>query len=252
VLDVATGMNYMQQRYYDPGVGRFLSRDPVTANTKTGANFNAYWYANNNPYKFTDPDGRRACGKDWDCRVTQHNGGTSFSRGELSAAKKNPEAFVNRLNSRSNSQRTEGGSARYFARSAAPVTIATGREVGADIVNTGAGGKPFSVMNFALGDTAGVEQSSTYAGVGTRVAIAHTHTRNQPFSGINAVLYQGKGYGGFAVESDMYKARDAGVSSYVGTPNGMLLKFDMPQMNQDARANPDAYLRASDYVSEVP
>ncbi len=46
------------QRYYDPVIGRFLSVDPVTANGNTGGNFNRYWYANNNPYKFTDPDGR--------------------------------------------------------------------------------------------------------------------------------------------------------------------------------------------------
>jgi RHS repeat-associated protein len=58
VLDVATGMNYMQQRYYDPSIGRFLSVDPVTADGNTGGNFNRYWYANNNPYRFTDPDGR--------------------------------------------------------------------------------------------------------------------------------------------------------------------------------------------------
>ncbi|WP_242112241.1 RHS repeat-associated core domain-containing protein, partial [Luteimonas aquatica] len=58
VLDAATGMNYMQQRYYDPAIGRFLSVDPVTAYEKPGANFNRYWYANNNPYRFIDPDGR--------------------------------------------------------------------------------------------------------------------------------------------------------------------------------------------------
>jgi hypothetical protein len=34
------------------------SNDPVVANSNTGANFNRYSYANNNPYKFTDPDGR--------------------------------------------------------------------------------------------------------------------------------------------------------------------------------------------------
>lgn len=56
--DAATGLTYMQQRYYDSQIGRFLSRDPVTANANTGANFNAYWYANNNPYRFNDPDGR--------------------------------------------------------------------------------------------------------------------------------------------------------------------------------------------------
>lgn len=49
----------MQQRYYDPGIGRFLSVDPVTADGNTGGNFNRYKYAANNPYKFTDPDGRQ-------------------------------------------------------------------------------------------------------------------------------------------------------------------------------------------------
>jgi hypothetical protein len=37
-----------------------LSVDPVTANSVDGSNFNRYWYANNNPYTFTDPDGRQA------------------------------------------------------------------------------------------------------------------------------------------------------------------------------------------------
>jgi RHS repeat-associated protein len=61
VMDSATGLTYMQQRYYDPAIGRFLSVDPVTANSQTGANFNRYWYAGNNPYKFMDPDGRYNC-----------------------------------------------------------------------------------------------------------------------------------------------------------------------------------------------
>ena len=60
VMDAATGLVYMQQRYYDPGIGRFLSTDPVAADANTGANFNRYWYAANNPYRFTDPDGRFA------------------------------------------------------------------------------------------------------------------------------------------------------------------------------------------------
>lgn len=38
-----------------------MSVDPVTADGNTGSNFNRYWYANNNPYKFKDPDGRRGC-----------------------------------------------------------------------------------------------------------------------------------------------------------------------------------------------
>lgn len=60
VMDSASGLTYMQQRYYDPQIGRFLSVDPVTADETTGDNFNRYWYANNNPYNFTDPDGRQS------------------------------------------------------------------------------------------------------------------------------------------------------------------------------------------------
>jgi RHS repeat-associated protein len=59
VQDAVTSMTYMQQRYYDPGIGRFLSVDPVQANTNTGASFNRYVYVSNNPYKFIDPDGRQ-------------------------------------------------------------------------------------------------------------------------------------------------------------------------------------------------
>ena len=48
----------MQQRYYEPLAGRFLSVDPVTTDAKMGGHFNRYVYGNNNPYKFIDPDGR--------------------------------------------------------------------------------------------------------------------------------------------------------------------------------------------------
>jgi RHS repeat-associated protein len=57
--DAATGLVYMQQRYYDPEAGRFLSADPVQTDDK-GGNFNRYWYANDNPYRYTDPDGRES------------------------------------------------------------------------------------------------------------------------------------------------------------------------------------------------
>ena len=59
VQDASTGLTYMQQRYYDPLLGRFLSVDPVTMHdTGDARHFNRYGYANNNPYTFVDPDGR--------------------------------------------------------------------------------------------------------------------------------------------------------------------------------------------------
>ena len=61
VNDSDTGLVYMQQRYYDPIAGRFLSVDPVTTSFSNASHFNRYNYANNNPYRFVDPDGRSPC-----------------------------------------------------------------------------------------------------------------------------------------------------------------------------------------------
>jgi len=63
VNDADTGLVYMQQRYYDPVAGRFLSVDPVTTNAKTGRSFNRYSYVENNPYTNIDPDGRDCVSK---------------------------------------------------------------------------------------------------------------------------------------------------------------------------------------------
>ena len=68
VQDAATGLTYMQQRYYDPQVGLFLSVDPVTAYSNPVGMFNRYRHGNSNPYRFPDPDGRFACGSTAHCR----------------------------------------------------------------------------------------------------------------------------------------------------------------------------------------
>ncbi|RUO60189.1 hypothetical protein CWI71_07205 [Pseudidiomarina insulisalsae] len=64
------GLSYMQARYYDPVIGRFYSNDPVgtLGHLSQGSiqGFNRYAYANNNPYKYTDPDGRNpVCFTPW-------------------------------------------------------------------------------------------------------------------------------------------------------------------------------------------
>jgi RHS repeat-associated protein len=71
---------YMQQRYYEPLAGRFLSVDPVTTDGGTGGSFNRYAYANNNPYRFKDPDGRKVVG------VYSNDGGTLFMVDESTRA----------------------------------------------------------------------------------------------------------------------------------------------------------------------
>jgi len=51
-----TGLIYYRARYYDPAVGRFVSRDPIGL----GGGINQYAYVNGNPVNYTDPLGLMA------------------------------------------------------------------------------------------------------------------------------------------------------------------------------------------------
>jgi RHS repeat-associated protein len=60
VNDPTTNLIYMQARYYDPITGRFLSVDPVVLTAGDVFKANRYSYANSNPIRNIDPDGKQA------------------------------------------------------------------------------------------------------------------------------------------------------------------------------------------------
>ncbi len=64
--DTDTGLNYMEARYYNPTIGRFLSQDPafwefsgthLAIMLVDPQSWNSYAYARNNPLAYVDPDG---------------------------------------------------------------------------------------------------------------------------------------------------------------------------------------------------
>lgn len=55
--DDDSGLSYAGARHYDPMVGRFVSTDPVAVSAESPFGFNRYAYANNNPYRYMDPNG---------------------------------------------------------------------------------------------------------------------------------------------------------------------------------------------------
>jgi len=57
IKDDATGLTYMQARYYDPVIGRFLSNDPVGFSVDAPQMFNRYSYVANDPINANDPTG---------------------------------------------------------------------------------------------------------------------------------------------------------------------------------------------------
>ncbi|WP_052948030.1 RHS repeat-associated core domain-containing protein [Aneurinibacillus tyrosinisolvens] len=55
--DEGTGLYYLMARYYDAGVGRFITRDTFYGFEDNPISQNQYVYTNNNPVKNTDPTG---------------------------------------------------------------------------------------------------------------------------------------------------------------------------------------------------
>jgi RHS repeat-associated protein len=60
VNDTDSGLVYMQARYYDPSIGRFLSVDPKAPKSGDLTSVSRFAYANNSPIGNTDPDGRQS------------------------------------------------------------------------------------------------------------------------------------------------------------------------------------------------
>ncbi len=55
IMTEDNGWYYMQARYYDPAVGRFIAEDPIGFD---GGDVNLYAYVLNNPVMFIDPEGK--------------------------------------------------------------------------------------------------------------------------------------------------------------------------------------------------
>ena len=57
VYDTETGLYYLQSRYYDPKVGRFLNADAFTSTGQGLLGNNMFTYCQNNPVNLVDPSG---------------------------------------------------------------------------------------------------------------------------------------------------------------------------------------------------
>ena len=52
-----TGFYYLNARYYDPALGRFINPDSFVTTGQGLTSYNMYAYCNNNPINMVDPDG---------------------------------------------------------------------------------------------------------------------------------------------------------------------------------------------------
>lgn len=81
VYDTETGYYYLQSRYYDPKIGRFINAD-VFASTGQGLlGNNMFAYCNNNPVNLLDPAGTYCCAIFGDNQLLHLNLQVYFSSG---------------------------------------------------------------------------------------------------------------------------------------------------------------------------
>ncbi|WP_295033660.1 RHS repeat-associated core domain-containing protein, partial [Shewanella sp.] len=114
--DEDLGLTYMQARYYDPLIGRFYSNDPI--GFRDIHSFNRYAYANNNPYKYTDPDGREVK-LQWH-EVTILGIGSGKNHSLLTVTPDNPSHFNNWNTISSIGQLTNSQGQKYGTMGAGP------------------------------------------------------------------------------------------------------------------------------------
>jgi len=63
--DADAGLLYLRARYYDPGTGRFIGRDPFPGYVREPQTLNLYVYVTNNPPGHVDPAGLQGGITDW-------------------------------------------------------------------------------------------------------------------------------------------------------------------------------------------
>ncbi len=63
--DNESGLYYLRARYYDPLLGRFISKDSVEGDITNPLSLNLYTYVENNPLIYIDPSGLSAATAEW-------------------------------------------------------------------------------------------------------------------------------------------------------------------------------------------
>ena len=110
--DTETGFYYLQSRYYDPIISRFINADGYTTTGEDFIGANMFAYCNNNPVNCIDSEGNSGkpypLGRGWYYRIDQANEGTGTKR-HIHVYNESKEYMQNEDGSPHDKGRGEGG-----------------------------------------------------------------------------------------------------------------------------------------------
>ena len=160
--DADTDLIYMQSRYYDPEVGRFLGVDSARQMPGSVYRFNEFSYANNNPLINIDPDGRqstedynRAASCPVPCSLVRDSDGTFLVVPTVAAGKSAAAISIGKsmssLDQASRSQLASGADAAQAGMDASSIATIPAVPVSAGFAMTG---EVFGALAFVLDPTA--------------------------------------------------------------------------------------------------
>lgn len=236
VDDPETGLVYMQARYYDAEVGRFLSVDPIEMGAKNGYSFNRYAYAFNNPAGLTDPTGAypsHMTASQIDCEIYRCNvsGDNGSERSHLAI----------RATSEANSAlKGAGVLGQSYTRLkdlltswsdvVSPITAKLHVEIGSDIMYMKDSGYLCSPV-YSTGDRGLVNfEELSHPFIAGRIAEIHTHPDDVGFSGMadwaQPYAQRANGYGDLAVYYNDH------VDGYVALPGGAIYGWSYSSFNK--------------------
>lgn len=72
--DDSSGLSYARARYFDSGIGRFVSEDTYEGERRNPQTLNLYTYVHNNPLRYIDPSGHRLEAEDGSGRFSKPEG----------------------------------------------------------------------------------------------------------------------------------------------------------------------------------
>ena len=202
--DTETGFYYLQSRYYDPAISRFINADSYGSTGQAFLGTNMFAYCGNNPVNLTDPSGHFGIA----AAIIASTILAVAVSGCSAKTKQKPEPY-----------KSADEAAMAFANSTYSSSRYIRHEYGTVIYSRTIDGA--TTYNYAE-PVAGNPHSVGYSGVKvpsgtTKVATAHTHPNSNSFSGLTPG----------ATSGDIPNAMGRGMDSYVIGPNLNLQKFSI-------------------------